>query len=487
MVRESDKIKTNYIFNIFYQLLAVVLPLITAPYISRKLGVVNVGYYSNVASMVSYFTLIANLGIYTYGRREIGSLQKSREDYTKAFWGIFGVKLLIGTMVLVAYGIFIAVYQQFKTLFYIQTFTILSQILDISWFYQGLENYKITVTYQTIVKVSGVIAIFILIQGPDDLSKYAFIMAFLSFLGTISVFPLLKKYVSRPFLDIHSMINHIKGAILLFIPQIATSLYMSIDKTMIGYFHKDGVQNGLYEQATKIDIIGLYIVIALTGVMIPRLSLYYKENNYKELNKAASLAIGYIMFIGCPLAFGISGVGYNILPWFLGPGYEGASSILQITAFIIIVMGITNFLGYGYMIATRQQKLYSITVFVGLTVNVFLNVLLIPEYGGLGAAIASLVSETIVLIFQLYFVSRQIDLRNAFGGTIKYMILGMVMGVIVLFLSRSLTAKPIVSFFICLVGMSLYIAPLLLLKDVNAVKAMGGMRELYHRVKTKRW
>lgn len=485
MEKKRDTIKINYIFNILYQLLAVLMPIITAPYISRKLGVVNVGYYSNVAAIVSYFTLFANLGIYTYGRREIGSLQNNKDEYSRAFWSILEVKLIVGFVILLVYGIFVHIYSKFTVLFLIQTFSILSQILDISWFFQGLENYRITVTYQTIVKIVGVIAIFIFIMGPDDLNKYTFIMSFLSFAGTISVYPFLSKYVLKPQFDFKVILKHFVGSVVLFVPQIATSLYMSVDKTMIGYFYIDGVQNGLYEQATKIDIIGLYIVISLTGVLIPRLSLYHKEKNIEALNNSSGFAIRYIMFIGCPLAFGISGIGYNILPWFLGPGYGGSSNILQISAFIIVVMGLTNYLGYGYLIATRQQSLYTVTVFTGLTINVIINSILIPPLGGVGAAVASLISETAVLLFQIIVVSKQLDLKRAFSGTWRYVFLGFGMGVVVLTLSKFLEATIINSIIVFVIGVAMYIIPLLILKDVYAMKLLTVSKRLVMKLLNK--
>ncbi len=465
MPKQDNRIKVNYIFSILYQLLTVILPIITTPYISRRLGVANVGYYSHVTSIVSYFMLFANLGTYTYGRREIGSYQKNREEYSKMFWNIFAAKIILGLIVLTVFSVFVLIREDFQILLWIETFMILSQMFDISWFFQGLENYKITVTFQMAIKTLGVLSIFIFVKTPEDLSKYTFIMSFLAFAGAISIYPFVKKYVNKPLIEFSLIWRHICGSFLLFIPQIAASLYMSIDKTMIGNFFEDGIQNGLYEQATKIDQLGLHVVIALTGVMIPRISLYFNENDMESIRSISTTALRYIMFIGCPLAFGISGIGYNVLPWFLGPGFEQSSDILQITAFIVIVMGITNFLGYGYLVATRQQKIYTITVFTGTIINVIVNSILIPRFGGIGAAMASLFSEMIVLILQIIILRNQLQLRYAFKGTYRYILLAAVMGVAVRLLSIRLSSSIIHSLVIVIISALIYIIPLAIIKD----------------------
>lgn len=483
-----NKIAKNYIFSILYQMLNIILPLITTPYVSRTLGVSGVGYNSYVSSIVNYYSLFLILGTYTYGQREIGANQNNKEKYEEIFWNIFILKLGLGFIVFTVYLTTIPFYaDKLLTLFLVRAITLVANTLDTSWFFQGMENFRVTVTRQMIIRVVGAACIFIFIKKPEDLIFYALIDAALALLGNISILPYLKKYLRD--VNIFRIVQkkkvafslkiHLKGTIAMFVPQVATSLYMSLDKSMIGYFYMDGIQSGFYEQATKIHMLGLTVVIALTGVLIPRLALYHNEGNTEALRTCSNKAITYIFFIGAPVAFGISSISFNFLPWFLGEDFIGACYVLQISSFLIIVMGLTNFLGYGFLVATRQHKIYTKSVVIGTIVNICFNSLLIPILGAIGAAVASVMSECVVLVFQCIAVRRILIIRFIIRNTYQYLLLSAIMGVITLMLSKSLDPNALNTIIIACVGVVLYGVPLLVLKDAHIM-------QMLHLLKSRR-
>ena len=478
-------ITKNYIFSILYQMLNIFLPLITTPYISRVLSVSGVGYNSYVSSVINYYSLFIILGTYTYGQREIGANQNCKEKYTEIFYNIFLLKIILGISVLAIYFITLPIYSEnLRCLFIVRTLTLLANTIDTSWFFQGMENFQVTVTRQIIIRIAGTAGIFLFVKNENDLVIYALIDASLMILGNISILHYLKKYI-----DNFSLINlikkntvhlnifiYFKGAVILFIPQIATSLYMSIDKSMIGWIFEDGIQSGYYEQATKIYLMGLAFIVALTGVLIPRLSLYYNEGNKIELSKSVEGAIKYIFFLGSPLACGISAIGFNLLPWFLGNEYIGSCSVLSITSFLILIMGLTNFMGYGYLIATCQQKTYTLTVTLGTIINIFFNSILIRTHGAAGAALASIGSEICVMILQVLYLNKQINIVKILLPNFKYLFFSMAMWSITLILSIILACTPVNTIFIIFIGITVYALLLTITRDKYFLFLLNGLK-----------
>lgn len=468
-----SKIRINYIFSIMYQMLNIVVPLVTTPYVSRVLGVSGVGYNSYVASIVNYFSLFIILGTYTYGQREIGANQNDQKEYTKIFVNIIALKAILGIIGIIVFFITIPLHDdKLKLLFLVRSLTLFANMLDVSWFFQGMENFQITATRQMIIRIIGAFSVFAFVNTPEHLVLYAGIDAGLALIGNISVLPYLKKYIdikdAKSSFNFKSSINlpfYFKGSVSLFIPQIATSLYMSLDKSMLGYFYKDGLESGYYEQATKIHTMGLSLIVAMTSVLIPRIALLYTSNNKKEMDAILSKGITYILFVGTPLAVGVSAIGFNFLPWFLGEGFTKSANILCISAFLILIMGLTNFWGYGYLVATAQNKTYTISVVGGTIINLFLNSILIPTAGAIGAASASVISETCVLLFQMIYLKKTIRTFDYIYKGKQYVIFALLMGIVVSFMSRSLTPTIVHTMIVVIVGVVCYIAPLVIIRD----------------------
>lgn len=473
------KVTVNYIFSIIFQLLNIILPLITTPYISRTLGVANIGYNSYITSIVNYFTLFAMLGTNIYGQREIGAHQNDKVQCSYIFFRVIIIKLIFGIAVSCIYALLtFYLFEDFFLLFIIRYFSLATVILDISWFFQGLENFKITVVRQIIVKIIAVSCIFLFVKSENDLSKYMLIDGGLAFVGTITIYSYLPKYLTKIKIKEINLFSDFKGMISLFIPQIATSLYAIIDKTMIGYYYSSGLESGYYEQAYKIEMIGICIVVALTNVLIPRLALYYQNKMKKELLATIKQAIDYIIFVGMPLSFGISSICYNVLPWFLGPGYEKSCDVLCVTAFLILIIGLTNFWGFAYLVATKQSKTYTKSVCLGTIINFCINLILIPKLAALGAAIASISSEIVVLLYQTKIINKQIDLKAIYKGKIKYIFISILMWCIVSWLSKELESNIKNSIYIIAIGVGVYGGGLALMHDEYLFEIINKTKKL---------
>ena len=170
---ENKSIRKNFVYNLIYQLLTIILPLITTPYVSRVLGAFNVGIYGYALSISAYFVLFGTLGTILYGQREIAYVQNDKEKYSKAFWEIFILRTITMLISLIVFlVIFVDRNNDYYTYYLILSLEIIGNLFNISWLFQGLESFKQIVVRNLFVKTISIICIFVFVNEPSDLWIY---------------------------------------------------------------------------------------------------------------------------------------------------------------------------------------------------------------------------------------------------------------------------------------------------------------------------
>lgn len=433
----KKSLKINYIYNLLYQVLITVLPLIVTPYLSRVLGAEKIGIYSYTMSIVSYFILFGCMGINLYGQRLIATFQDKKEERSKAFYELFLLKLITIIISLIFYGVFY--YNGEYNIYYqILTIELLSNVLDITWYYQGIEDFKKITIRNTIVKLISTSAIFIFVKNENDLINYFLIYTISNFLGFSLLWRKIRSQLTKIKINIKDIIKHIKPALSFFIPQIAIQIYTVVDKTMLGSILNDMSEVGYYEQSQKIVKTCLMIITALGTVMVPRIANLYANKKTEELNEKIFKVFQIVSFITFPLCFGMIGVSQNFVPWFYGAGYEPIINLLIIFSFLLIGIGFNNITGIQYLITTGKQKVFTITVVIGAIVNFILNLILIPRFKADGAAIASVIAEFIILITQVIYLWKIFNFKKIFISNIKYLIYSLIMLLVVVLIGNNL-------------------------------------------------
>ena len=312
-MEKLSSVKKNYLYNVIYQLLILILPLITAPYLSRVVGAQGVGIYSYTYSIVYYFMLICLLGVNNYGNRCIAKTKSNKDEMSRTFWGIYAFQLLMGFLMIFIYLVYVFCFEsEYKTIALIQSLYIVSSVFDINWFYFGLEEFKLTITRNSFVKIGSVILIFIFVKSSSDLWKYTLIMSGMTVLSQLLLWGFIKKRIKFVKIKKEDILKHIKPNFILFVPVIATSIYRVMDKIMVGSM-STVTEVGYYENAEKIINVPLALISALGTVMLPRISniLVQTDNDDAEnkidnyIDKSTSL----IMFMSFGMSFGIIAVG----------------------------------------------------------------------------------------------------------------------------------------------------------------------------------
>lgn len=459
----KESVKKNYIYNMLYQLLVIIIPIITTPYIARRLGADGNGIYGYTISIVTYFILFGSLGISLYGQREIAYYQNDKEKRSSIFWELFIIRLITMLISAILFYLIFCLNGYYAIYYRILLIEMLANVLDISWFFQGMEDFKKIVIRNFIIKIISVICILFFIKGPDDVNIYLLIYVLSTLFGSLSLWISIFKYIGKT--NKLEFKKHIPLIMSLFIPQIAIQIYTVVDKTMIGNMLNDMAEVGYYEQAQKISKLLLTVITSLGTVMIPRMAFTYKKKDYDKLFYYMKKTINFVWLLGCAITFGLIAVAPEFVPLFFGDGYEPVVNLLYVFSFIVLAIGINNVIGMQYLIPTKKEKYFTISVVSAAIFNFIFNIFMIKFIGTIGAAIASVLAETFIIFIQLYFIRKEFQVSYVFKIGIKYIIFGCIMLCVSQFIGSFFNGNLLKIFVKIIVGGIIYISLLLISKD----------------------
>lgn len=422
-------VKKNYVYNLAYQMLAVIIPLLIQPYIARVLGAGEVGAFSYTTAITGYFALVGNLGIATYGQLRVAAYRDDRKVVSQIFWELAVLRFLLMTASAGLFLLFIKFLArpENKMLYSVLIVQIMASAIDIAWLLQGFEEFKKIVLRNTIIKLASIVLIFTFVKTQNDILIYALIMNGSTLLGNASIWYFTPSFVDRVPLRDLNLRRHLRSCIIYFIPTIATTFYLSLDKQMIKWFTTTSVENGYYEFAQKIEQMAVTVVTSLSIVTMPRMANLFNMNEIDRLKNRLRQTIRFILLVSIPMCMGMGAVSDYLVPLYLGSGYERSATLLKIFSLLIVVVGLNNAVGKQVLMPVGRQTDYNRSVILGAIVNFSLNLLLIPRFYSVGAVIASVAAETSILLAFIYFSRDYVQLSWIFKASYKYLISGTVM------------------------------------------------------------
>lgn len=428
--------KKNFIYNVIYQMLILILPLITVPYVSRRLGADGIGIYSYTYSIAYYFMLIAMLGLNNYGNRTIAKVRDDKKKLSKEFCSIYSMQLITSISMVVLYYIYICVFDnKYKMIAIIQSIYVISTIFDINWFYFGIEKFKLTITRNSIIKILSLIFIFIFVKDNNDLWKYVLILSGSMLISNVIIFSFLPKYVKKEKIGFKDVVKHFKPCFILFLPVIAVSIYKIMDKIMLGIM-TSVEEVGYYENAEKIIQVPLAIITAMGTVMLPKASNMISNNKEKELKNLISKTMPFIMFLAFPMTIGVFAISKDFSLLFFGEEFRKSGILMQFLAVTIIFLSWGNVIRTQYLIPKERDKEYVISAFIGAIVNFIINLILIPNLSSIGATIGTIVAEFFVMFYQSWAVRKELNLREYIKGSSRFLVTSIIMFFIVIYIGK---------------------------------------------------
>ena len=461
----------NYLYNVFYQLLTVLAPLITMTYLSHVLGASGMGVQAWTNSIVSYFLLFATLGITLYGQREIAYVRDDIALQNRRFWEIQLLHTIVSLVSIALYILFVysmrnvsGEFSQNNHQLYLQTWVIVSGLLDISWYFMGLEDFKKTVIRNSLVKIAMVVLIFLVVKSPADVNRYILLLALTQVVGNITMWFYIPGKVKLPKIRTLNLRRHLLPTIGLFIPTIATQVYLQLNKTMLPLFQNSAIDSAaFYENADKIVKVSLALVTAMGTVMLPRVANYFSRGNMNAVNKAIYLSMDFVTALAIPLMFGMIALGPKTTIWYMGTNFLPAGWTISLLAPIVLFIAWSNVIGTQYLMPINRTKDFTVSVTVGAVVNILLNFITIPLWGLYGAAIATVISEASVTLYQFWAVRYDLSFAKLFNGVWKYFVSGIVMFIVLIIMATHMAATPARSVIQIIVGVVIYFGLTILL------------------------
>lgn len=477
------KLTKNYLYNLTYQLLVFLVPIITAPYLTRTLGAEQLGIYSYVYSITSIINTVTMLGTHTYGYRQVAYTRDNTKLCNRVFWEMTILKLSLGVIGTVFYFLYAYKNEYFIQFLYYYPW-LLASYIDLSFIYVGMEEMKYPVMRNIMVKILSVIGIFVIVHVPDDLNKYILVLSLSTLIGSLTIYIGLKKYVLFTIqsvgIRIGSIMDHLRMSFSLFLPQAASYVYLQVDKIMIKALVHGTAQISFYDQADKLVRVPLTVILVLSTVIMPRMANISQKGNLEELYGYLFKSFQLSLLLAAPMAVGIAVLAKGFVPWYLGSEFTSTSTAMMILAPIIVTTSIGGVIGTQYFTATNQINILLVANLSAFGSNIICNYFLISKLGYLGAAIATILASGISAAIQLIYLNKTVKIYDIVKRVYKYFVSAIAMGTGVLFCMRFFDFKigPIYTLLEIVIGIIFYCLGCLVLRDeffIQLVKRIWKM------------
>lgn len=464
-----SQLKKNVFYNALLTTSSLILPFITFPYVTRVLAPEGIGQVSFANSFIQYFVIISSLGIPYYGIREIAKVRDNISLRSKILFELFTIKFICSLFVLGIYLFLIFTIPKFKDYlsFYLWGIgTLLIGVFDFNYFFSALEDFKFITIRTVFFQVLSVITTFIFIKTKEDALIYFLIPIFINLLNTIVNTNYIFRFITiKAFITKLKFRNHLKPLFLLFSIMLFTSIYNLIDTTLLGFL-AGNLYVGYYSVASKINRIPLSLIMVLVPVMLPRISMEFKNENYNEVKRLISKTIQFVILLGVPIMVGLFVTAPEIITLFSGSEFSPSIEIIRIMSPIALIIGITTNFSTQLLIPIGKDRQLLYAVIYGTIASLLLNFILIPLYQHNGAAISNLIAEIIVLFACYFYIKKIINVIIPYKQIIINTILCLPFAVFAFFARLTLSSSLLILFISITVSFSYYlIIQLFILKN----------------------
>ncbi len=419
--------RKNTLYNMAYRLFSMLLPLVTAPYLSRVVGADGVGLYGYAWAISYVFVLIGLLGLENYGPRAIAQVRDEQPALNRTFSAIWMMQLLVAGVTLIVWCLYVAfVAAEEQSIAFHLTLMSVSCLINVDWCLMGLDQFRPIALRNTAVKLLAAAAVFVFVRSPEDLWIYAFVWSLSTFLGCLSCFVSLRgkvKFVRVPWKEV---LTHLRPCAVLSISVIAVSVYRQMDKVFIGAM-ADMAETGYFENAEKIILCLAGFVSAIGTVMLPKVSHMTALGRMDDVRAHMEKTMELVLCMVCALGFGLASVADVFAPLFYGVDFVRSGDLMRYLAMTLICIGFANVIRTQWVLPQKRDHIFVKSVLAGAAVNLLLCVALIPSMGAMGAVAATVAAELTVPVVQYIILRKELPYARYVKMLSVYVLIGMAM------------------------------------------------------------
>ncbi|MCT6808764.1 MAG: oligosaccharide flippase family protein [Staphylococcus epidermidis] len=458
-------------WNVSYQLFAIIIPIILFPYLSRVLGPSGIGINSFTNSLATIFMVFGDLGVMNYGTKKIAENKNNPIERSRIFIEVSIMRLCTVLIMFTFFVFFVHHLGNYFEFYIFQGILILSSAIDFSWFFMGIENFKYISIRNLFVRAVTMLLILLLVKNPNDLGKYILIMSLSNLTANLILINKLREFIVIKKFKIYRIIYHYRMALIFFIPQISIQIYQTFYKYILGNI--TNVQDtGYYDNSDKLISLVITVLGSLSMVMLPYLSS--KNNDKHELvNKFYNYFDVMIMF-SLPMFLGLASISIRFAPWFFGDRFKIDGPLLMIESSTIFLISISLALS-SYFISTDQLKEYNKAIVLGGLISLTIGVSLMINYGVIGAMWGTVITEGVITIYELYILRNQLSIFKLFKHFKEYLISSIFMFLIIFNTSKYFKFNIFLLIIYLLLGVSVYTLSLFVINRNRMLKFMDGL------------
>lgn len=422
---KEKSLSKNIVLNSIKTLCTLLFPLITFPYISRTLQVDNLGKVNFATSIVSYFVLISELGINAYAIREGAIVRddvKRRNKFVSEIFSINIISTLCSYLLLIIVLVCVPRIWEYRYLIIINSTTIIFTTLGINWLYSIYEDYTYITVRSIVFQIVALVLMFVFVRDINDYYLYMWILVIQSVGANIMNFLHSKKFCTLKLTLQMNWKIHLKPIMILFATNVATTIYVSSDMTILGFMSGE-YHTGLYTVSSKIYRVVKLMLAAVLQVSIPRLSNYYNTGNKSGFHSVLMEIGKMLTLLLVPIVVGMYFLSDKIIIMISGIEYQEATTSLRVLCISLLFAIIAWYLSQCVLIPLKLESIMLKTTIVSALLNLILNIILIPIGQQDAAAFTTLIAEGYNAIIYIIYARRYLKWTEFFKN-LRQVLLG---------------------------------------------------------------
>lgn len=436
--KADRKLTENFIYHSLFQIVAILVPIIITPHLSRTIGADGIGDYSYTYTIGTYFAMFCLLSMNTYGNRECAFVRDDKNRLSRVFWEVYGVQIFTSVIAILAFVMYILLFaNKCKDYLWIQTIYIVGCALDVTWLFYGLEKFKKIVFRNIVIKVLMMFSILTLVKTSNDTWIYVLIMASAILLSQLILWPFVIKEVDFVRPSWRSVRDRIWPVARISGPQLSYYIYMGINKLLLANMVSMS-SVAFLSNSEGMSRLPAGVVTALTTVLLPRVSNLYAKGDIDRGKAFIQGSMRLTLFVAFPCAFGLSAIADKMVPWYYGDEFTVCGPMIQYMAFIVIIIAWAEVLQTQYLLPMKKDRVLLQSALLGIAVSIISNLILIPRFGAIGAGYAVMITEGSMALYKTVWSRKAMNLLKALIESLPFFICAVVMYFVVKYVGNEL-------------------------------------------------